>query len=89
MVDSLRPLEALTSRWRERVSYVAGDARDRLGLRAVLVRPDGFVAWASEACPDDEETAEALSLWFGEPEDAGASAWSIATSEGPLFGRKR
>lgn len=47
--DTGASLQALASRWRGRVSYVAGDVRDRLGLRAVLVRPDGFVAWASEA----------------------------------------
>ncbi len=32
--------------------YVARDAKDRLGLSAVLVRPDGIVAWAGEAAPD-------------------------------------
>ncbi|MBC8736394.1 FAD-dependent oxidoreductase [Paraburkholderia sp. UCT31] len=67
-------LQALARRWRARVTYVARDARDRLGLRAVLVRPDGFVAWAGEAAPDDEEAVQALSRWFGEPEDAGESA---------------
>ncbi|WP_407668517.1 aromatic-ring hydroxylase C-terminal domain-containing protein [Paraburkholderia dilworthii] len=53
--DKDASLRALTGRWRGRVTYVAGDVRNRLGLRAVLVRPDGFVAWASEATPDDEE----------------------------------
>ncbi|WP_027214762.1 FAD-dependent monooxygenase [Burkholderia sp. WSM2232] len=72
--DTLASLEALTSHWRERVTHVAGDVRDRLGLRAVLVRPDGFVAWASETVPDDEEVIRALSEWFGEPADAGGSA---------------
>ncbi|WP_434112010.1 FAD-dependent monooxygenase [Paraburkholderia caffeinilytica] len=67
-------LQALTSRWRERVTYVAGDVRDRLGLRAVLVRPDGIVACASEAASDDEEIAQALSRWFGKPEDASEPA---------------
>lgn len=67
-------LQALTSRWRGRVTYVAGDVKDRLGLRAVLMRPDGFVAWASEAAPDDKEIAQALSRWFGAPEEAGESA---------------
>jgi hypothetical protein len=32
-----------------RITYVASDAKDRLGLSGVLVRPDGFVAWAGEA----------------------------------------
>ena len=61
------PLQALASRWSERITYVASDAKDRLGLSAVLVRPDGFVAWASEAALDLEEAAQAASRWFGEP----------------------
>src|SRR6185312_3045255 len=72
--DTSASLQALASRWRGRVTYVAGDVRDRLGLRAVLVRPDGFVAWASEAAPDDKEIAQALSRWFGASGEAGESA---------------
>jgi hypothetical protein len=29
----------------------SSDAKDRLGLSALLVRPDGFVAWASDTTP--------------------------------------
>ncbi|QKC82766.1 FAD-dependent monooxygenase [Mesorhizobium sp. NZP2077] len=61
------PLEALASRWNGRIPYVSGNARDRLGLSALLVRPDGVVAWASDADPDLEEAARAASRWFGEP----------------------
>ncbi|WP_027795681.1 FAD-dependent monooxygenase [Paraburkholderia acidipaludis] len=64
-------VQALTNGWRQRVTYVAGGANDRLGLRAVLVRPDGFVAWASETAVDNEEIAEAISRWFGKPGNAG------------------
>jgi hypothetical protein len=42
-------LRALASRWKERITYVGMDSKDRPGLRAVLVRPDGFVARASDA----------------------------------------
>lgn len=59
------PLQALASRWHGRIVYVARDAKERLGLSAVLVRPDGIVAWASEAAPDQEELAQAASRWFG------------------------
>ncbi|WP_230983191.1 FAD-dependent monooxygenase [Inquilinus limosus] len=58
--------EALADRWSDRIAYVAGDARDRLGLSAVLVRPDGFVAWAAETTGDLEGAARAASRWFGE-----------------------
>jgi hypothetical protein len=64
--DASAPLQALASRWNGRIPYVAGDAKDRLGLSAVLVRPDGFVAWASEAAPNHEEASQAASRWFGE-----------------------
>jgi 2-polyprenyl-6-methoxyphenol hydroxylase-like FAD-dependent oxidoreductase len=68
--DVSAPLEALASRWGGRITYVASDANDRLGLSAVLVRPDGFVAWAGEATPDLEEAARAASRWLGEPDEA-------------------
>ena len=68
--DARAPLQALASRWRSRIAYVAGEAKDQLGLSAMLVRPDGFVAWAGEADPDHEEAAEAASRWFGRPEEA-------------------
>ena len=62
-------LQALASRRRDRITYVASDAKDRLGLSALLVRPDGFVAWAGEGDADDEKAAQAASRWFGEPGD--------------------
>ncbi|HEY4184647.1 MAG TPA: FAD-dependent monooxygenase [Polyangia bacterium] len=58
------PLQALDGRWGDRVGYVATDARDRLGLSALLVRPDGFVAWASDAVPDPEDVARSAARWF-------------------------
>jgi len=67
--DARPALQALASRWSDRITYVVNDAKDRLGLSAVLVRPDGFVAWAGEAAPDHEEAAQAASRWFGEPEE--------------------
>ena len=67
--DARAPLQALAGRWADRIRYVASDARDRLGLSAVLVRPDGVVAWAAEAAPDVMDAARATSRWFGEPEE--------------------
>jgi 2-polyprenyl-6-methoxyphenol hydroxylase-like FAD-dependent oxidoreductase len=66
--DARPPLRALASRWSGRIRYVASDVKDRLGLSAVLLRPDGFVAWAGEAAFDQEEASQAASRWFGEPE---------------------
>ena len=39
-------------------------ARARLGLTAVLVRPDGFVAWATDAPPNADDVKRAAARWF-------------------------
>ncbi|WP_218918971.1 FAD-dependent monooxygenase [Pandoraea norimbergensis] len=46
--DADTSLKTLANRWRDRFAYVGCDAKHRFGLRAVLLRPDGFVAWASD-----------------------------------------
>lgn len=63
--DGLPERRALADRWNDRIVYIASATRDRLGLSAVLVRPDGFVAWASEGAPDMADAVKALSRWFG------------------------
>jgi 2-polyprenyl-6-methoxyphenol hydroxylase-like FAD-dependent oxidoreductase len=62
-------LKALDGLWGDRVRYVASDAKDRLGLSALLVRPDGFVAWASDTTPGPEEVTRAAARWFAKRED--------------------
>ncbi|TQF39836.1 FAD-dependent oxidoreductase [Bradyrhizobium sp. UNPF46] len=66
-LDVRASLAALAGRWNEHIVYVAGDARNRLGLSAALLRPDGFVAWASDDASGEKEAAEAASRWFGPP----------------------
>ena len=61
-------LQALDGLWGDRVRYVASDAKDRLGLSALLVRPDGFVAWASDTTPSPEEVTRAAARWFASRE---------------------
>ncbi|GES52743.1 FAD-dependent oxidoreductase [Rhizobium sp. NBRC 114257] len=73
-------LEALASRWSDRIAYVASDARDRFGLSALLVRPDGVVAWVCEAEPDMDAAAEAALRWFGEPGRIGGSQRNLASA---------
>ncbi|MER6386332.1 FAD-dependent monooxygenase [Streptomyces sp. NPDC001250] len=51
--------------WASRMRYAAGPARNDLGLGAVLVRPDGVVAWAGDRTPDREAFEQAASHWFG------------------------
>ncbi|MGH3624676.1 MAG: FAD-dependent monooxygenase [Sciscionella sp.] len=69
-------IRAVATKWTDRVDVVAATAHpdDPLSeVDAVLVRPDGHVAWI------DSDTAEleiALYRWFGEP------AWRPETREG-------
>ncbi|GLY97499.1 hypothetical protein [Actinoplanes sp. NBRC 103695] len=51
--------------WEDRIRYVAGPALDDLGTGAVLVRPDGIVAWAGDPGPDSEAFERAAGRWFG------------------------
>jgi hypothetical protein len=73
-------LATLDGLWGDRVRYVASDAKDRLGLRALLVRPDGFVAWASDTPPSPEDVRRAAARWFASREDSGrrAAKWPFA-----------
>lgn len=49
--DARPMLGNVAERWSDRLDYVAVDAEDRMGLSALLVRPDGIVAWACDATP--------------------------------------
>ena len=49
----------------DRIRIVAMPARDTLGLAALLVRPDGFVAWASDDAPAIADLEAAVARWFG------------------------
>ncbi|MDT0456389.1 FAD-dependent monooxygenase [Streptomyces sp. DSM 41527] len=54
--------------WESRMRYAAGPAENDLGLGAVLVRPDGVVAWAGERTPEREAFEQAAVQWFGDPD---------------------
>jgi 2-polyprenyl-6-methoxyphenol hydroxylase-like FAD-dependent oxidoreductase len=60
-------LRAPAMGWESRVRYAAGTARNDLGSGAVLVRPDGIVAWAGDRRPDREAFERAAGQWFGSP----------------------
>ncbi|MEU9713918.1 FAD-dependent oxidoreductase [Streptomyces sp. NPDC047976] len=66
-----RRLRASVTGWEDRIRYAAGRAANDLGLGAVLVRPDGVVAWAGDRHPDREGLGEAVHRWFGAPSPAG------------------
>jgi 2-polyprenyl-6-methoxyphenol hydroxylase-like FAD-dependent oxidoreductase len=50
----------------EKIDYVNKLAEDSLGLRALLVRPDGIVAWLAESEPNLDTAKTALLRWFGQ-----------------------
>ena len=59
------PLQGLADRCGGRVNYVAAEVKDQLALSGVLVRPDGFVAWASDTANNGDGLMVAMSRWFG------------------------
>jgi len=55
------------------VDLVTAQATTPPPAEALLVRPDGYVAWAFG--PDGtDDLLEALATWFGEPQSHGAPA---------------
>jgi hypothetical protein len=56
--DRNASLKTLASEYGDRIKYVSGRAKEQLGLSAVLIRPDGIIAWASDNDP------EPFSLFF-------------------------
>ncbi|HET9503180.1 MAG TPA: FAD-dependent oxidoreductase [Hymenobacter sp.] len=59
-------LEEVAHEFGDQLNYVAGQAKEQAGLRAVLIRPDGFVAWATaHDAPAVEELRQAAAQWFG------------------------
>jgi 2-polyprenyl-6-methoxyphenol hydroxylase-like FAD-dependent oxidoreductase len=57
-------LRSITDRLGDELEYVEGATQDDLGLSAVLVRPDGIVAWACDAEPDVLDAEHAATPWF-------------------------
>jgi 2-polyprenyl-6-methoxyphenol hydroxylase-like FAD-dependent oxidoreductase len=62
--DMNAALKTLASEYGDRMKYVSGRAKEQLGLSAVLIRPDGYIAWASDQHPDLAEAKQAAAIWF-------------------------
>ena len=65
-LDGSAPLRHTIAPWSDRIRYVAGGVKNPLGLVAMLVRPDGFVAWASDGNSSDTDVLLAAERWFGQ-----------------------
>ncbi|MCR6490732.1 FAD-dependent oxidoreductase [Amycolatopsis sp. OK19-0408] len=61
-----RRLRTSAAAWESELRYAAGTAENDLGLGAVLVRPDGVVAWAGAHVPDRGSFERAARHWFGD-----------------------
>lgn len=64
-LDGGERLHTIAAGWDGRVKCVAARPKESFGLRAVLVRPDGFVAWV-DAGEGDAGLREALERWLGQ-----------------------
>ncbi|MEV0387440.1 FAD-dependent oxidoreductase [Nonomuraea sp. NPDC050643] len=53
--------------WGDRVNVVTAEPTMEIPAAALLLRPDGFVAWADSTGADDAGLRSALRSWFGEP----------------------
>jgi len=71
-------LKTLASEYGDQMKYVSGRVKEQLGLRAVLIRPDGFIAWASDSEPDEQSIRQAVALWF-------ARYRGVPTASNPLI----
>lgn len=58
-------LSGLSEGLGDRLRYVCARVKDCKGLAGVLVRPDGFVAWASDGEADAAVLGAAIQRWFG------------------------
>lgn len=62
--DTNASLKTWTGEYRDRIRYISGAVKERLGVSAILIRPDGIVAWASDREPDCSELQKAAVRWF-------------------------
>ncbi|HEV2478276.1 MAG TPA: FAD-dependent monooxygenase [Puia sp.] len=62
--DQNASLKTLANEYEGRITYISGQAKEQLGLSAVLIRPDGIIAWATDGDPDYGELRKATDHWF-------------------------
>ncbi len=62
--DRNASLKNWANKYEHQIKYVSGSAKEQLGMSALLIRPDGIIAWASDATTDQVELQKAASCWF-------------------------
>jgi len=63
--DGNASIKTLADEYGDQLKYVSGRAKEQPGLGAVLIRPDGIVAWAANKDPDLGEFKKSADRWFG------------------------
>lgn len=60
-------LSQVAKAWADRVDVVQAEATAEIPAVALLIRPDGYVAWADSENRGEEDLQTALRTWFGAP----------------------
>ena len=56
-------LKSWTDEYDDQIKYISVNAKNQLGISALLIRPDGIIAWASDQEPDFSELKKAATRW--------------------------
>jgi 2-polyprenyl-6-methoxyphenol hydroxylase-like FAD-dependent oxidoreductase len=62
--DGNAAIKTLADEYGDQLKYVSGRAKEQAALGAVLIRPDGIVAWAADKDPDLGEFKKSADRWF-------------------------
>ena len=62
--DGNDALKAMAEPYGDRIKYVSTTAADQLDLSAVLIRPDGYIVWATDGEADLDALKSAAARWF-------------------------
>ena len=63
-LDMNASLKTLADEFSDQMKYVSGNAKDQLPVSALLIRPDGIIAWACDNNPDCSELQKTAGRWF-------------------------
>jgi 2-polyprenyl-6-methoxyphenol hydroxylase-like FAD-dependent oxidoreductase len=63
--DNNPELKTLANTFGDQLKYVSAPAKDQLGFNALLIRPDGIIAWACDNKPDLDDLTLEANRWFG------------------------
>ena len=64
--DHQQSLQEMADQYAHSIKHLSAPVEDRLGLSAVLIRPDGIIAWATKGEWRESEFQKAAARWFGE-----------------------